>query len=188
MGNRACISYRGFWSWWRCQRSFNRNQHCLALLLELHQGRRFLWIRLSCLNISQICSAPPVEFVPKDGFAKFRDFGQFWHWRAADDLARLVMLPLPATNQFCTNGISELFTSSSVHVILLPHSHHHHCIVKLYFVHSAQNYAHKLSLASRRADSHGHILSKSSTNLEKWGAVQKRSASHIDGSSFSTIT
>ena len=33
--------------------------------------------RWSCLNVSQICSALPVEFVARDGFAKFQDFGQF---------------------------------------------------------------------------------------------------------------
>ena len=103
--------------------------------------------------------------------------------RPADDFARLVMPPLPATNQFCTNEISELFTSSSVHVILTLTITIIIIIIitilKLDFVHAAQNYAHKLSLASQRADSHGHILSKSSTNLEKWGGVQKKvSLSH----------
>ena len=179
MANRVHISYRGFW-WW-CL--LKRNQHFLGLL-EQQQQWRFLWIRLSCLNVSQICSAPPVEFVAKDGFAKFPDFGQFW--RAASRRFRpLSHAPssLPQTNfvrmrfQNCLHLLQFMWyfslTLTIIIIIIIT-------ILKLDFVHAAQNYAHKLSLASQRADSHGHILSKSSTNLEKWGGVQKRSVSHIE--------
>ena len=179
MGNRVYIFFRGFWCWWwRC--------HCLGLLLEQYQQQwRFLLIRLSCLNVSQICSAPPVEFVAKDGFAKFPDFGQFW--RAASRRFRpLSHAPpsLPQTNfvrmrfRNCLHLLQFMWyfsltlTITIIIIIIIT-------ILKLDFVHAAQNYAHKLSLASQRADSHGHILSKSSTNLEKWGGVQKKvSLSH----------
>ena len=102
----------------------------------------------------------------KDGFAKFRDFGQFWHGAGSRRFRPLSHAPPPCHKPILYEWDFRIVCIFLTLIIT---------ILKLDFVQgSAQNYAHKLSLASRRADSHGHILSKSSTNLEKWGGVQKK--------------
>ena len=87
-----------------------------SLLEEKDQEWYFLCKEIELFERFTICSAPPVGFVAKDGFGEFRDFGQFW--RAADDFARLVMLPcaLPQTN-LLRSRIGIVYVS--VHTLIL---------------------------------------------------------------------
>ena len=92
------------------------NGNISSLLEEKDQHWYFLCKEIELFERFTICSAPPVGFVAKDGFGEFRDFGQFW--RAADDFARLVMLPcaLPQTN-LLRRRIGIVYVS--VHTLIL---------------------------------------------------------------------
>ena len=78
--------------------------------------------RWSCLNVSQICSALPVEFVARDGFAKFQDFGQFWRAgsRRFRSLGHAPPCHKPIGYEWDFKMVDILFS------LYLPRTHGHH--------------------------------------------------------------
>ena len=137
-------------------------------LLEQQQQWRFLWEDGAVWTFHKFALLCQLNLWPEMDLPNSRISVNF-DARAAEDFARLVMPP-PAINQFTTNEISKWLTSYSVYIFLALMVI---TVSKLDFVHPAQNSAHKLSLASQRADSHGHILSKSTTNLANEGECKK---------------
>ena len=152
------------------------NGNILSQLEEKDQEWYFLCKEIELFERFTICSAPPVGFVAKDGFGEFRDFGQFW--RAADDFARLVMLPcaLPQTDLLRRRiGIVYVSVHTLILIIVsswfgiltpLPKSV---CINKAGPAHSWQSWAYFIQIVHKSG---------------KWGAAQKWSAFPREGMSW----